>query len=183
MVCMARLIRSEDMQQRDTLANARLLLGCRLVVGHGVARRALRITEVEAYDGPEDRASHASRGRTARNAPMFGSAGIWYVYLCYGIHEMLNLVTGPVGYPAAVLIRGVEGINGPGRLTRALGIDRRTNGKPATRTTGLWIERADEVPDGEIESTPRIGVGYAGPVWSAKPWRLVWRPRSGMGSD
>jgi DNA-3-methyladenine glycosylase len=173
---MARVLISEAWQGRDTVAIARGLLGCRLVVRGEKGRCALRITEVEAYDGPEDRASHASRGQTPRNAVMFGPAGRWYVYLCYGVHEMLNLVTGPEGHPAAVLIRGVEGHDGPGKLTRALGIDRRFNLRPATRATGLWIEAGDRaVAPEEILATPRIGVDYAGPEWAAKPWRFVLR--------
>lgn len=134
------------------------------------------ITEVEAYDGPEDKACHASRGRTARTSVLFGPPGHWYVYLCYGIHEMLNLVTGPEGYPAAVLIRGVEGFVGPGRVTKALGIDRRFNTRPADRAAGLWIERPSRAPDpAQILATPRIGVDYAGLEWASKPWRFVLR--------
>ena len=79
------------------------------------------ITEVEAYDGERDRTCHARFGRTPRSEVLYGAGGVWYVYLCYGVHEMLNLVVGPAGWPAAVLIRGVDGITGPGRLTRALG--------------------------------------------------------------
>ncbi|RME71659.1 MAG: DNA-3-methyladenine glycosylase [Verrucomicrobia bacterium] len=168
---------SPVVRRRDTVAIARRLLGCWLVVKVDGAWRAHRISEVEAYDGPEDRACHASRGRTRRTEVMFAPGGVWYVYLIYGMHEMLNLVTGPADYPAAVLIRGVDGISGPGRLTRALGIDRRFNGRPATRETGLFIE--DDgfvVPEGEVRVTPRIGVDYAGPEWAGKPWRFVWEP-------
>jgi DNA-3-methyladenine glycosylase len=90
------------------------------------------------------------------------------------MHELLNLVTGPRGYPAAVLIRGVGGAGGPGRLTRALRINRRLNGTPASPEGGLWIEdRGVRVPRGAIQATPRIGVDYAGPVWARKPWRFV----------
>lgn len=173
------------MEDRDTPLIARRLLGATLVVrgaGGGLAR--WRITETEAYDGPDDRASHAWRGLTPRNAVMFGPAGRWYVYLCYGVHEMLNLVTGPRGYPAAVLIRGVEGIEGPGRLTRALGIDRRFNGRAMGRASGLWIESANADTDGpaveagEISVGPRVGIDYARPAWAARPWRFRWRPET-----
>ena len=96
---------------------------------------------------------------------MFASAAAWYVYLCYGIHELLNLTTGPVGYPAAILIRGLDGIVGPGRLTKKLGIDRRFNGLTASPETGLWIEdRGIAVANGDVETTPRIGVDYAGKI-------------------
>jgi len=104
---------------------------------------------------------------------MYQAGGVWYVYLCYGIHEMLNLVTGPEGYPAAVLIRGVEGIRGPGRLTKRLGIDRRLNAAGATRDSDLWIEDDGFVlPRGALQVSARIGVDYAGPVWAKKPWRF-----------
>ncbi|MDP3725294.1 MAG: DNA-3-methyladenine glycosylase, partial [Nanoarchaeota archaeon] len=105
------------------------------------------ITEVEAYDGPDDKASHASRGMTERNKIMFGPAGYFYVYLVYGTHWMLNIVTGEEGYPAAVLIRGVQylevglpDIEGPGRVTKFLHIDKKLNGRPACRESGLWFE-------------------------------------------
>jgi DNA-3-methyladenine glycosylase len=105
----------------NTLAIARELLG-KYIGREGMEDSALMITEVEAYDGPADLASHAARGKTPRNTAMFGEAGVWYIYLCYGIHWLLNIATGPPGYPAAILIRGVEGVPGPGRVTRHLGI-------------------------------------------------------------
>lgn len=135
------------------------------------------ITEVEAYDGEADLACHAARGRTARTAVMYEPGGVWYVYLCYGVHEMLNLVVGPRDWPAAVLIRGVDGIIGPGRLTKALAIDRRLNAQPAVLASGLHLEdRGVRVPRRLIQATPRIGVDYAGPVWAAKPWRFRFDP-------
>lgn len=174
---MPRVLKAKEWESRDTVALARGLIGRVLAVrvADGVARR--RIVETEAYDGPGDLACHASKGRTARTGVMFGPSGRWYVYLCYGVHEMLNLVTGPEGWPAAVLIRGVEGAVGPGRLTKALGIDRRFSSVGATRTTGLWIEDDGWVlPAGqEIVAGPRVGVAYAGPVWSMKPWRFQLR--------
>lgn len=186
---MARLIRPAEVRDRDTVAIARWLLGKLLVLDGGgsatVAEaggrgpRAFRLTEVEAYNGPDDRACHASRGRTPRTAVMFEPGGVWYVYLVYGMHEMLNLVTGPRDHPAAVLVRGVEGIVGPGRLTRRLGIDRRFNGQPAIRETKLWLEDDRFVPPpDEVRATPRIGVEYAGSPWVEKPWRFVWSPAS-----
>ena len=135
------------------------------------------ITEVEAYNGECDLACHARAGRTRRTEVLYRAGGAWYVYLCYGIHEMLNLVVGPADWPAAVLIRGVEGCHGPGRVTRALGIDRRLNGANAHADSGLWIEdRGVKVPRRLIKVTPRIGVDYAGPVWSQKPWRFSFDP-------
>ena len=159
---------------RPALAVARGLLGKQLARRAGSKTIRLIITEVEAYSGFSDRASHASRGKTARNAPMFGEAGRWYVYFTYGMHWMLNAVTGGKEFPAAILIRGVKGINGPGRLTKRLNIDRKFNGKSITPKTGLWIEDAGiKVKKNQIKRTPRIGVAYAGPVWSKKPWRFI----------
>ncbi|GHC12313.1 putative 3-methyladenine DNA glycosylase [Cerasicoccus arenae] len=136
--------------------------------------RRWKLTEVEAYDGPEDRACHAWKGQTPRNAVMFGPPGVFYVYLCYGVHWMLNVVTGPVGFPAAVLIRGAGEVIGPGRVTKSLAIDRIQNQKPAQKSTGLWFESAKEIPDHEIETTPRIGIGYASEPWLSAPYRYVW---------
>jgi len=169
-----RRIKAKPLLSRDTVALARSLLGKYLVRLTQEGVRAARITEVEAYDGEADRACHARNGRTARNAVMYGPGGRWYVYLCYGMHEMLNLVTGPAGYPAAILIRGVDGASGPGRLTKALGIDRNLNGAACVPESGLWIEdRGGEVPPEAIRALPRVGVDYAGPKWAAMPWRFA----------
>ncbi len=160
---------------RRTPLVARELLGKYLVGRLDGDPVALPITETEAYDGPRDRACHAHRGKTPRNAVMFGPPGHWYVYLCYGVHCLLNIVTGPEGYPAAVLIRGAGPVSGPGRLTRHYGIDRALDRVRAEPAGGLWIEdRGVRVPRSRIERTPRIGIGYAGPEWSAKPYRFVW---------
>ncbi|MCE9630402.1 MAG: DNA-3-methyladenine glycosylase [Planctomycetia bacterium] len=162
-------------RRADTVA--RELLGARLVV-RGADGRLWRhvVFETEAYLGAHDRACHGSKGITPRNATMFGPAGRWYVYLCYGMHWMLNIVTGAEGAPAAVLIRSVGEHIGPGRVTKALGIDRSFDGRPASRAVGLWFEpREGRVPPRLIERTPRIGVGYAG-EWAEKPLRFVVDP-------
>jgi DNA-3-methyladenine glycosylase len=162
---------------RGTVRLARELLGKFLVRTRDGATEARLITEVEAYDGERDLACHARAGRTARTATMYRKGGCWYVYLCYGVHEMLNLVTGPEGWPAAVLIRGVAGADGPGRLTRALEIDRRLDGASAEPASGLHIEdRGVRVPRSWVRATPRVGVDFAGPVWAAKPWRFLIEP-------
>jgi DNA-3-methyladenine glycosylase len=158
---------------RPTLIVARDLLGKYLVRKIGKRTYALMITEVEAYDGFEDKASHASRGETPRNSTMFSEGGYWYVYLCYGIHQMLNVVVGEKDYPAAILIRGVEGASGPGRVTKYLGIDGTLNKKKAAKASGLWIEdRRVIIPRSKIVQTPRIGVAYA-KEWAEKPYRFV----------
>jgi DNA-3-methyladenine glycosylase len=175
------IVDAKALQHKRAVALARWLLG-----KHLVRRRpngcedARLITETEAYRGEEDQACHARAGRTARTEVLYCPGGVWYVYLCYGIHEMLNLVVGPADWPAAILIRGVEGAIGPGRLTRALGIDRRLNRASATSpASGLWIEdRGVRLPARLIEATPRIGVEYAGPIWAKKPWRFTFDVRA-----
>lgn len=175
---MGRIVKAKVWQSKRTVALARWLLGKHLVRrrpdGQVVARL---ITEVEAYHGESDLACHARAGRTRRTEPLYGPGGRWYVYLCYGMHEMLNLVAGPPDSPAAILIRGVEGIVGPGRLTRQLAIDRTLNGLVAEKRVGLWIEdRGIKVPRRLVKTTARIGVDYAGEIWAHKPWRFTFDP-------
>ncbi len=180
---MARVLKAKSLQTRKTVALARSLVGKVLVrrLADGTVTRH-RLTEVEAYDGERDLACHASKGRTKRTAVMYRPGGHWYVYLCYGVHEMLNLVTGPANYPAAVLIRGVAEIAGPGRLTKRLQINRRLNGAPAGRKSGLWLEddgftvprRSLKSARGSAWTTPgRSGPGSAGVFI----WPRTWRAR------
>jgi DNA-3-methyladenine glycosylase len=115
------------------------LIGCALNWKNGDQSEARIITETECYTRPDDLASRAAKGQTKRNAPMFGHSGTFYVCFVHGVHWMLNVVTGPLGYPAAVLIRGVEGILGPGRLTKALSIHGNLNGKAANKKAGVWF--------------------------------------------
>jgi DNA-3-methyladenine glycosylase len=168
---------TSDFFDRSADRVAREMLGALLVVrtaDGGLTRHV--ICEAEAYLGAHDLACHGSRGLTKRNATMFGPAGHWYVYLCYGMHWMLNIVTGREGVPAAVLIRGAGEHVGPGRLTKALGINCSFDGRPASRRAGLWLEASEiAVPRRRIERTPRIGVGYAG-EWAEKPLRFVVDP-------
>jgi len=151
---------------------ARQLLGMHLVARTHDGLVRLEVNEAEAYLGSHDLACHGSRGMTKRNATMFGPAGCWYVYLCYGMHWMLNIVTGPKNYPATVLIRGTRDFSGPGRLTRNLGIDGSLHGKPAVPSSGLWIEDIPKKKSPEILTGPRIGVDYAGKEWAQKPYRF-----------
>lgn len=173
---------------RPTLAVARDLLGMYIVRRvprpRGRARTvALMITETEAYDGPLDRASHASRGRTPRTSVMFGAPGVFYVYFTYGMHWMVNIVTGPVDYPAAVLLRAAAYrdaqtgtmvyVNGPARLAKFLGITGTHNRLPAGRKSGLWLEdRGVRIPRAKIAAGKRVGIDYAGSHWAAKKYNF-----------
>jgi len=171
--------------RRPTLRVARSLLGKYLVRAGRSGVTAGRIIEVEAYVGPEDLASHASRGRTNRTDVMFGQPGVAYVYLIYGMYHCFNVVTERAGYPAAILVRAVEVdsqhppalIDGPGRVSRFFQIDRTLNRLDLTLGKTLWIEdRGDRVAESRIAALPRIGVDYAG-AWAEKPWRLRLRSR------
>ncbi len=174
---MERVISPENWQGRGTVGMARALLGKVLVRTTASGREERVVVETEAYVGARDLACHASKGCTPRTQVMFGPGGVWYVYLCYGIHEMLNLVTGPAGFPAAILIRGVEGAIGPGRVTKQLSIGRALNGEPAAPPSGLHLEdHGITAPTRKILCGPRVGVDYAGPIWAAKPWRFRIAP-------
>ena len=136
---------------------------------------AVMINEVELYEGFEDKASHGFK-RTKRSEVMYGPGGHWYVYLCYGMYEMLNIVIGPREHPAAILIRGAGGYNGPGKLTKALRINRSLNTKPAARKSGLWIEdRGVRIAKKDFVRTRRVGIGSAGPKWTKRLHRFVLR--------
>ena len=167
---MARVLPPSFFERTATVV-ARDLLGKVLVRRRRGRETRSPITEVEAYHGLSDRASHAHRGLTPRNAPMFGAPGHWYVYFVYGMHWMSNVVTAREGVPSAVLIRAAGDAAGPAILTARLGIDERSNALPASRASGLWIEDGRAPPGTRILRSPRIGVAYAGPVWAAKEWR------------
>lgn len=131
-----------------------------------------RITETECYFGTEDTACHAHKGKTPRTETLFEAGGIAYVYLCYGMHHLLNLVTGEAGHPEAVLIRGVEGISGPGRVTKALHITKAENRLPLTPAAGLWVED-DGTPPPDVQALPRVGIDYAAKEDRERPWRYL----------
>ena len=171
---------SRPFYRRGALQVARDLLGrtlCRRV-SHGVVLRG-RILEVEAYRGPDDRASHARHGRTRRNAVMFAAGGVAYVYQIYGLHFCFNVVTGDADVPAAILVRATEpptdeaSASGPGRVCRAFAIDRSLNGCGLSGPE-LWLENGTPLPDRAVRRTPRIGVSYAGP-WATRDYRFVIR--------
>jgi DNA-3-methyladenine glycosylase len=132
----------------------------------GVLR--LRVTETECYYGEEDSACHASHGRTKRSDCLYRAGGLAYVYRCH-MYYLLTVVTGPDGHPEGVLVRGVEGHNGPGRTGEVMGIVPRLHGMPLTPETGLWFEDDGECP--EYTASERIGVGSASAADRALPWR------------
>ena len=128
------------------------------------------ITETECYKGTDDTACHASRGKTARAFVMFEEGGRAYVYLCYGMHNMLNIVTGAEGQPQAVLIRSLDEIRGPGRLTKAMDITRELNGEILYESDRLWVEDGESL---EYTQTPRIGIDYADKKDRERLWRYI----------
>jgi DNA-3-methyladenine glycosylase len=178
----------QSFYERDALVVAEELLGQH--IHH--AGVVLRITEVEAYRHPGDTANHCRMGRTKRNAPMWGPGGHAYVYLCYGMHNMLNLVTGNDGEGAAVLIRSCEPVSGhelilerrksavmkpvlltgPGKVAAALALDTSHSNLPLFRTRGPLSVREGDAPSAILRG-PRVGIGYATPEDQTAPWRLA----------
>lgn len=173
---------SKDFFNRDTLEVAEDLLGKHLVRSFGTDQIPLLINEVEAYTGEEDKACHASKGRTERTEIMYGPPGRFYIYLIYGMYWMLNIVTKPEGHPSAILIRGAGSIDGPGKLTRDLQIDNEFNGLEVKKENNLWVEDRGVLKtyDYEIIKTPRVGVDYAG-QWADKPFRFVLKEKNDKG--
>lgn len=155
---------------RDVLIVGPQLVGKKIAISKGDGRiDRFIITETEAYRGPEDLACHASKGRTQRTGVMYERGGKVYVYFIYGMYWMLNFVAGGENDPQAVLIRGIEGFRGPGKLTKELGIDRSFYGVDLTSSDRIWVEDSGYYP--EIKSGSRIGINYAGEPWISKPWR------------
>ncbi len=155
----------------DAVSVAGRLPGMELITRQGAER--YMITETEAYMPDGDRACHASRGRTGRTEPMFLEGGHLYLYFVYGMHWMLNIVTGPAESPQAVLIRGVTGYSGPGRVTRGLAIDGSFNREDIVTSGRIWIEDNGYHPP--TVAGPRIGIAYAGEPWVSMPWRFIIR--------
>jgi DNA-3-methyladenine glycosylase len=162
----------QDFFCRDVLEVAPDLLGKVLVrrFDNGQLFKS-QITEVEAYRGEEDKACHASKGRTSRTEIMYHPGGSVYVYLIYGMYWMLNFVTGDRDEPQALLVRGLRDIEGPGRITRRLEIGSDFYGEDLTGSERLWIE--DNGQQADVQAGPRIGIDYAGEPWKTLPWRFV----------
>jgi DNA-3-methyladenine glycosylase len=177
-----------EFYNRPTLTVARELIGARLVrILDGVQLVGL-IVETEAYISEKDLACHAKAGLTPRTAPMYGEPGHAYVYFTYGNHWMLNAVTERQGFPAAVLIRAIQPIEGvevmmkrrqgrdtfgPGKICQAMGIGKGENQADLTETaSGLWIEAGVKVPDKIVTKSPRVGLNNTPEPWLSKPWRF-----------
>jgi DNA-3-methyladenine glycosylase len=178
--------------RRDTLQVARALLGKKLVRQINGLELAGMIVETEAYCGEADSACHAHRGKTPRNAVMFGEPGHAYVYFTYGMHYMLNIVTEAAENPCAVLIRavlpltgieamearrkkkGAELTNGPAKICQALSIDKSLNGWDLIRGQELWVDDYKNIPAKSIITTPRIGIDYASKEHKEAPWRFIY---------
>jgi DNA-3-methyladenine glycosylase len=184
-----KMIFSREFYRHPTLTVARELIGARLVRILDDVKLVGLITETEAYIGEEDQACHAKAGRTPRTLPMYGPPGHAYVYFTYGNHWMLNVVTEREDFPAAVLIRAIqplEGVEimsarrdgrdtfGPGKLTKAMGITKNENSVDLTETgSGLWIEAGVSVPDKNVTIGPRVGLNTVPEPWLSKPWRFL----------
>jgi DNA-3-methyladenine glycosylase len=155
---------------RDVLDVAPELPGKSLVVGLPDGQyRKFQVTEVEAYRGSDDKACHACKGRTPRTEVMFHEGGRLYIYLIYGMYWMLNIVTGRENDPQAVLIRSLENYQGPGRLTKSIGIDKSFYGEDLVTSERIWVEDAGIIP--VVKTGMRIGIDYAGDYWKTRPWR------------
>lgn len=165
------MILSNEYFSRPATELAPDLIGKLLCVEKDDAVTKVRITETECYFGEEDTACHAHKGRTKRSETLYAQGGVAYIYLCYGMYDLLNVVTGEKDHPEAVLIRAVEGINGPGRLTKRLGITRASNGLSLDKAGGLWIE--DDGTTLPYIQGERIGIAYADEKDVKKLWRFT----------
>jgi len=178
-----------EFYNRPTLTVARELIGARLVRMLDGIKLVGLITEAEAYIGEEDQACHAKAGRTPRTQVMYGPPGYAYVYFTYGNHWMLNAVTDQDGFPAAVLIRAIQPIEGvqvmsvrrngrdtfgPGKLCQAMGITKSENECDLTEAdSDLWIEPGISVPEKNVTIGPRVGLNTVPEPWLSKPWRFL----------
>ena len=156
-----------DFYHRDCPEVARDLVG-KVLVYRG---NTLRISETECYCSETDTACHAHKGRTKRTEVMYETAGTVYVYLCYGMHWMLNIVTGEKDHPEAVLIRACVEAPGPGKLTKVLGITGKENRSSVVTSEDLWVE--DDGFSCAVTTAERVGIGYASAEDQARLWRFV----------
>ncbi len=163
-----RLPKKFYLQSAQILAPA--LLGKLICIQKGTDVFRYRITETECYQGEDDTACHAHKGKTLRTEMMYREGGYAYIYLCYGMHHLLNIVAGEKDYPQAVLIRGIEQFAGPGRTTKAMGITKEWNGEDLCNSPRFWLEDDGATPS--YQSGPRIGIDYADKKDRERPWRF-----------
>ena len=160
----------EKFYTRDSTETAPLLLGkllCRNINGKIIKAK---ITETECYFGESDTACHAHKGKTQRTKTLYKKGGIAYIYLCYGIHFLFNVVTGPENMPQAILIRAIENYDGPGKLTNYLHITKNLNEENLITSEKIWIEDSKKIF--KYKSYPRIGINYATEEYRNKLWRF-----------
>lgn len=163
---------NEDFFHRDCLEVAPELVGKLIMrkLDDGTVL-SVRITETEAYRGEEDTGCHASKGRTPRTELLYGRSGIIYIYLCYGMHWLMNVITGEEGVPQGVLFRAAEIYDGPAKLTKNIKIDKSFNGESIVTNERIWIEDDGFKPN--IITKPRVGIDYATPEYRDKLWRFI----------
>ncbi|MCM1225917.1 MAG: DNA-3-methyladenine glycosylase [Clostridium sp.] len=166
------MILGNEFFHRDCLELAPDLVG-KIIVRHLDSGEEIRvrITETEAYRGTEDKACHASKGRTPRTELLYRESGVIYVYLCYGIHWLMNVISGEPEQPQGVLFRAGEGFEGPARLTKKLMVDKSFNGEGFCGNPRIWIE--DDGKRFDLKTDKRVGIAYAGEEWESKPWRFI----------
>lgn len=158
--------------KNDVLEIAPALVGKKIVrIWPDGSKSEFIITETEAYKGENDLACHARKGKTERTSVMYLEGGVIYVYLIYGMYWMLNIVTGPQEFPQALLIRALEGYDGPGKTGKILGIDKSFNGVLLCPENNLYIENNSEII--RYKTLPRVGIDYADEPWKSIPWRFV----------
>lgn len=165
-------ILTEKFFRRDCLAVAPELVGkilVRKMPDDTIIKE--RISETEAYGGEADKACHASKGRTKRTEILYGESGKIYVYLCYGIHWLMNITTGEIDDPQCVLIRAGEAHYGPAKITKYLHIDGNFNKQEICGNPDIWIEDDGFRP--EIKTAARVGIDYAGDYWKNIEWRFI----------
>jgi len=164
----------QNFYSQDVLEVAPRLPGKKIIRIINGNRKEFIIKEVEAYRGTEDMACHASKGRTKRTEIMYHEGGHIYMYLIYGMYWMLNIVTGPKDNPQAILIRQINDVTGPGRVSRELQLDGSFYGERIFESERIWLEEGIISP--EIQTAPRIGVEYSGDYWRSVPWRFFINP-------
>ena len=162
----------KEFYKKDAITLAPLLLG-KIIVRKLNDNTILKykITETECYYGEEDSACHAFKGRTKRTEVLYNEGGFSYIYLCYGIHLLLNIVTGPKDHPEAVLIRGIENYNGPGRVSKALHLTKDLNNIDLTLSDKIWLEETKEKQ--KYIKDKRVGINYATKKYKNIKWRFI----------